>query len=117
MRYKGSLTVEAALIMPAILGIIVLFLYTAMFAHDECAAGYACQTVCAGAVYEDEKESLVEDSIRSSLSQNMILDHDMTITVDFDESCITARVEIERPLIGGTFVYTARAYNLFCPNY
>ena len=117
MKYKGSLTVEAALIMPGILGIIVLFLYMAMFAYDECATGYVCQTVCAGAAYEDEEDSLIEDRIRSGLLQCMILDHDMTITVDSDKNRITAQVEITRPVIGGTFVYTARAYKLFCPNY
>ena len=117
MKYKGSFTVEAALIVPGILGIIVLFLYTAMFAYDECEAGYVCQTICAKAVYEEEEESLVEERLISSLSQKMMLDHDITVIVDSDESCITALVKIDRPLIGGTFEYTAKAYKLFCPNY
>ena len=51
-KVKGSFTVEAALIMPVILGVIVLSDYISMFAYDRCVIEYVCQSVCADAAFD-----------------------------------------------------------------
>ena len=117
-KEDGSFTVEAALIMPVILGIIVLFIYIVMLAHDRCTIAYICETACAKAVYEKEDpEGYAEDRIRSGLSDKLILDHDTRISVCSDKVALIAVVEADETVINGQYVYTAKAYKLFCPKY
>lgn len=116
MRYKGSFTVEAALIMPMILGIIVLFVYIAMFAHDRCALEYICQGACAMAVYEPECETAARNAA-SELSDRLILDWDTDIDVKEEEDLLILRIEARVPLFDRVFTHTAKAYKHFYPKY
>lgn len=96
MRYKGSFTVEAALIMPVILGVIVLFIYLGMFAHDRCTIRYVCQMAAVDAVYEKgDQEAFVKDTVRYELENRLILDWDVKTQVISDESDIYVSVRAE----------------------
>lgn len=102
MKYKGSFTVEAALIIPMILGIIVLFLYLAMYAHDRCALQYAAQSgKNAGQILADQ----------------LILDWDTDISTYSDNESITVRIEAKTPFSGRTYLHEASVYKHFRPNY
>ncbi len=118
IRKRGSFTVEAALIMPMILGVIVLFIYIAMFAHDRCVLEYACQTASARAAYdrsdpEEEAERIMELNTRSSL----ILNWDMDMHASADETVVTAYIEATPPVLNITYTHSASAYGYFCPKY
>ena len=106
MRYKkeGSFTIEAALIMPFVLGIIMLFIYIGMFAFDRCTIEYVCQeTVCAAVYDNNDSENEATERILSNLSERLILDWDMA--------------EAKTDLFNRTFVHTAKAHKHFCPKY
>lgn len=78
-HYQGSFSVEAALIMPLTLGVIILSLYLGIFSHDKMVmeyslikAGSVCNEYIMDEKYERENlknqlEEIVEESIESSL--------------------------------------------------
>ena len=117
-KAEGSFTVEAALIMPIILGIIVLFIYIAMTAHDRCTIGYICETVCLEAVNEgDDPERYAEEQIEKALAQKLILIHETNISANKDEMMLTVTVSAGETLFGRPYVYKAKAFKHFCPKY
>ena len=117
-KAKGSFTVEAALIMPVILGIIVLFIYIAMTAHDRCTIGYICETVCLEAVNEgDDPERYAEEQIEKALAQKLILNHETDISTVSDDNLLTVTVSAGETLFGRPYVYKAKACKHFCPKY
>ncbi len=118
MRYKGSFTIEAALIMPVILGVIVLFVRIGMICMDSCTMEYACQTACSSAVYEyGNEENAAEEQIRQILDSKLLCDWDCEINVSSDARSITATVIADPPLFSKPLVRTAGANKHFCPNY
>lgn len=98
MRYKGSFTIEAALIMPMILGIIVLFIYASMYSHDRCVLEYAVNS----------EESGFED--------RLILKWDTQVTVREEDECYITEITAQTVLFGKC-IHTGRAYKHFCPKY
>lgn len=117
MRYKGSFTVEAALIMPMILGVIVLFIYIAMFAHDRCALEYICQSACAGAVYEPECSKAAHRTADLRLENALILEWDTEVEVTEEGDLLILTVKARVPLFDRVFTHTAKAYKHFYPKY
>ena len=118
MRYRGSFTIEAALIMPMILGIIVLFIYIAMFAHDRCAIEYVCETACAMSVYEKgQYESHAKDYAIKGLSDRLILKWDTDVRSYSDELNLYTEIEASSPVVNRLYIYKARANKHFCPKY
>lgn len=121
VREKGSFTVEAALIMPVILGIIVLFINAAMIFYDRCVIEYICQTACARAVYDAGEEEPVEEYIKRQLEEKLVTGYETDIVTDSDETSVmtvvTATVRTPGQLYGRTFIHKARAYKHFCPKY
>ena len=116
-HYTGSFTIEAALIMPMILGVIVLFINISMVSFDRCAIEYICHTACLDAVYEEDSDLWAEDYIRTQLDKRLICKWDTDVTVYSDEEAVTARVEAKPRVFDRTFVYTVKANKLFCPKY
>ena len=117
-KEDGSFTVEAALIMPVILGIIVLFIYIAMTAHDRCTIGYICETVCLEAANEgDDPERYAEEHIQSALEQRLILNHVTDISAVSEDNLLTVTVSAGETLFGRPYVYKAKAFKHFCPKY
>lgn len=57
-KYNGSFTVEAALVIPLILAVIVSFLHIAMFCHDKAALSYLGERACLVAVYEHDENQI-----------------------------------------------------------
>ena len=101
MRYKGSFTVEAALIMPVVLGVIVLFLYMAMFLHDRCVVQYACQQTALEAVYEEDGfEAFAKDFADNAISGKLILDWDYTADISSDDGSVSVKISArpQKPL-------------------
>ena len=93
MRCKGSLTVEAALIMPVVLGVIVLFLYMAMYLHDRCAIQYVCQQAALEAVYrEGDFEAFAGEFADNELEKKLILDWDRETYVSSDNGSISVKI-------------------------
>ena len=116
MRCKGSFTIEAALIMPVILGIIVLFLYIAMFAHDRCAIEYICQSAALYGADESDPDKAAEYA-HDRLNSGLILDWNTQIGAQSDEKCVILTIDGAPPVFPGTYRHTVKAYKHFCPKY
>ena len=118
MRYRGSFTVEAALIMPMILGVIVLFIYIGMFMFDRCTIEYICQQASCTAVREggDIEDAAVRYA-QKEISERLILDWDTEIHTAFDDRSLLTTIEAKCPLFDMTFTHSARAPGHFCPKY
>ena len=116
-RRKGSFTVEAALIMPVILGITVLFIYISMFCFDRFTIQYVSQMACLYAAYETDPESFAKEQIEGELEKRLICRWDTKITVSSDNIGITAVVDANPEIFGGRYEHTARANKHFCPDY
>ena len=114
---RGSFTVEAALIMPVVLGVIVTFIYIAMFCHDRCAIEYACRVSSAKAAYDTDPELTAAMVSERNLDRFLILDWDTGIETDYDDETVTTRIEATCPVIYRTFIHSASAYRHFCPKY
>lgn len=115
-KKQGSFTVEAALIMPVILGVIVLFIYIACFLFDRCTIEYAVRTACMMGVYEEGRYS-AKECIDSILSQKLILDWDTRAEVCEDDDTLTVTVLAVPKLYMKRFIHSAYALKHFCPNY
>lgn len=98
MRYKGSFTIEAALIMPMILGIIVLFIYASMYSHDRCVLEYAVQS----------GESVIPD--------RLMLKWDTSVEVQEEDEYRITELTAQTALFGKC-IHRAKAYKHFCPKY
>ena len=104
--------------MPLILGVIVLFLYIAMFVHDRCAMEYVCQAAVAGAVYSGkEATDAAEEYIDDNLSKRLTGRWETMIKVYEDDESVTAQIEATTPLFGKAFLHSATANKHFCPKY
>ena len=117
IRKRGSFTVEAALIMPVILGVIVTFIYIAMFCHDRCVIEYSCRVSFAKAAYDTDPEQTAAVVSEQNLERFLILDWDTGIDTDYDNETVTTRVEATCPVINRTFIHRAAAYRHFRPKY
>ncbi|MCR5591681.1 MAG: hypothetical protein K6F73_09140 [Lachnospiraceae bacterium] len=118
LKADGSFTIEAALIMPIILGIIVLFIYIAMHSYDLCVIEYVCEKTCIDAVREvfsDETEA--EDRASSELESRLIGKWDADIRVHSDDMAVYTEIEARSLLFSGAWTYTSLAYKHFLPNY
>ena len=115
-KKQGSFTVEAALIMPVILGVIVLLIYIACFLFDRCTIEYAVRTACMMGVYEEGRYS-VEQHIDSVLSPKLILDWDTQAEIIEDDNRLTVTVSAVPKLYMKRFIHSAYALKHFCPNY
>ena len=117
IRTRGSFTVEAALLMPVILGVIVTFMYIAMFCHDRCVIEYSCRVSSAKAVYDTDPELTAATVSEQYMDRFLILDWDTGIDTDYDDEIVTTRVEATCPVINRTFIHRAWAYRHFRPKY
>ncbi len=117
MRYKGSFTIEAALVIPMILGVMVLFIYASMFAHDRCAMEYICQSACARAVYTPDCTEEARRSADSRLAEALMLDWDTDVCAREENDLLILDVEARVWLFDRSFTHTAKAYKHFCPKY
>ncbi len=118
MRHRGSFTVEAALIMPVILGVIVMFIYAGMFLFDRCSFEYICQQASFSAAGEGgDIETKAEEYVRNELSKRLILDWDTDIRIYSDERVLITTIEAGNDLFAGSFIHTARTNRHFCPKY
>ena len=118
MRYRGSFTVEAALIMPMILGVIVLFIYLGMFMLDRCTIEYICQQASCTAVKEDgDMEAAAGRYAEEEISERLLLNWDTDIRTSSDERSLLTTIEARCPLFNGSFTHSARAEKHFCPKY
>lgn len=104
-KAKGSFTVEAALTMPVILGVIVLSVYISMFAYDRCVIEYVCQTVCADAAFDLPGEEDIEEEVRSRLCDRLAGNWDIEITTDHDDHFAYVTVNAQTPLFGRMFTH------------
>ena len=116
-REKGSFTVEAALIMPVILSIIVLFINAALVFYDRCVMEYVCQMACNAAVYDSEGENAAEEYIRQHLSEDLILKWDYSIRTEAGSDHIGAGIWASGPFFDRIYVHEAKACKHFCPKY
>ena len=117
IRKRGSFTVEAALIMPVILGVIVTVIYIAMFCHDRCVIEYSCRVSSAKAAYDTDPEQTAAVVSEQNLGRFLILDWDTGIDTDYDDETVTTRVEATCPVINRAFIHRATAYRHFRPKY
>ncbi len=116
-RELGSFTIEAALIMPMILGVIVLFINITFVSFDRCAIEHTCRIACADAVYEDDADIWAEEKIRADLNKKLIRKWETNVSVYSDDETVTATVEAKTGVFDKTYLYTATAYKHFCPKY
>ncbi len=116
-REKGSFTVEAALLMPMILGVTVLFIYISMFCFDRCTILYVSDLACLSALNEPDPETYAKASIDTELSKKLICRWDTDISVSSDETGITASIRANAAIFGGVYEYKVRANKHFRPDY
>ena len=118
LRYRGSFTVEAALIMPMILGVIVLFIYIGMFMFDRCTIEYICQQASfeAANAGEDIQRS-AEAYAMDEISKRLILKWDTNIRTYCDERSVIMTIEAKNVIFDRAFIHTARTVRHFCPKY
>ncbi len=112
----GSFTVEAALIIPFILGVIVLFLYAAMFGYDRCVTEYVCRMGCLMEALSERDAAEIEEAVQSDLSGRLILDWDTDVTVTVDDERITVEITAVS-FFDRAYTYTAFAGRHFRPKY
>lgn len=93
-RAKGSHTVEAALIMPMVIGIILFVFYLCIYAYDRVVIHYAVISVLYEDTYrpEDNMEEIMPQEIRDKISSNSIYDWD--IQVDVTSNLYDTEVEL-----------------------
>ncbi len=103
--------------MPMILGITVLFLYIAMFAHDRCAIEYICQTSCAKSVYEPDHRAIAEETAENALSGKLILEWDTDVSAEETKEALILTIYAKNRLYDRVYRHTATAYKHFCPKY
>lgn len=71
---KGSYTVEAALIIPIILGVFVLLIYILFYYHDKnIVAGAAYETLVVGVGRKEYKEEELEEFFQERIKGKMLL--------------------------------------------
>ena len=116
-KARGSFTVEAALIMPVILGVIVTFIYIAMYCHDRCIIEYVSTIACERAVYEDDPEKSATEYVLSKLPNSLMCGWETDVTSYSDESGIFVEVEASTPVFGRTSVHKVGACKHFLPRY
>ena len=117
-KQKGSFTVEAALIMPVILGVIVMFIYIGMFMFDRCTIVYICQQAsCAAVSKGDDIERSAEEYALNEISGRLLLDWDINIRAYSDERSVYTSIEAKNTRFGSTFTHTGRTDRHFCPKY
>ena len=118
MRYRGSFTVEAALIMPVVLGVIVLFIYSGMLLYDRCMIRSVCSEACFEGVYSSsDPDTAAEGYVQNVLPSRLILEWDTRTEVFSDENLLTVRITAKSRLFDGAFVHTAKAFKHFSPKY
>ena len=117
IKSEGSFTVEAALIMPLILGIIVLFIYIPMFALDRCTIEHTVRMACINAVYARCEEDAAEEYIDSHLPRDLMLRWDIETAVTSDDELISVTVDGTSGLFGKHFIHSGAAVKHFCPKY
>ena len=115
-KSAGSFTVEAALIMPLILGVIVLFIYIPMFFFDRCTIEHAVAMACLDAVYSDGEEPDVQDAV-TGLEGDLLLKWDINTEVYSDDETITVTAQASPALLKSHFIHRSSALKHFCPNY
>ena len=103
--------------MPVILGVIVLFIYISMYAHDRCAICYVCSAACAMSVYEEDCEDAAEKYIKDALGNRLILEWETDIKTYSDEMSVYAAVRARSVYFDRTYDHVAKAYKHFCPKY
>ncbi len=117
-KKKASFTVEAALIMPVILGVIVLFIYYAMILHDRCAIEYVCRIAAEDAVNSGEESvEFIKRDISDRLDRVLILKWDTDITAGSDEDSTDVTVSAVQLLINRSYLYSITAKKHFLPKY
>lgn len=117
-KIKGSFTVEAAFIMPVILGIIMMFIYAAIFSHDRCAIEYVATMAAEDAVSANEcSDELIERDITKRLDEILILDWDRDISVYTDENHVDVEIIALSQYFNRASTYNIRANKHFLPNY
>lgn len=114
---KGSFTVEAALIMPVILGTTVLFINAAMVFYDRCTMEFICQMACQRAVYDSEAEMSIDEDITDQLSEKLILNWDTAVETNSDDEYISAQITASGRFFNSIFIHKAKACKHFCPKY
>ena len=115
LKKEGSFTIEAALIMPVILGVIVLFIYIAMYSYDRCVIEYVCQSAASRAVREGEE--MAAGYAEAELYARLICRWVTKIEFSSDEEGLTAEIEAYLPAFGREFTHASTAYEQFLPKY
>ena len=100
IRKRGSFTVEAALIMPVILGVIVTFIYIAMFCHDRCVIEYSCRVSSAKAAYDTDPEQTAAVVSEQNLGRFLILDWDTIYPQSNGIQTLSPKVLTQTPQFG-----------------
>ena len=103
--------------MPVILGVIVLFIYISMYAHDRCAICYVCFEACARSVYEEDCENAAKEFITDELGNRLILEWETKIKTYSDETGVYAEVKARTGYFDRTCDHEAMAYKHFYPKY
>ena len=100
-KYSGSFTVEAAFVMPVVLGIILLILYLCIYTHDKAVMEYAaikaCERCCEEAKKNKDEDSgyltgLAREQIEEITDKGLIGNWDEDVKVSFEGEEIKASI-------------------------
>ncbi|MCR5358236.1 MAG: pilus assembly protein [Lachnospiraceae bacterium] len=87
---KGSLTIELSLIMPVILGLLVIIIFTGFILHDKCLVNKACLSAALRGSQETDEAKAMDVAgmaINEVIPERLLCrwDYDTTVDVGEDE--------------------------------
>jgi hypothetical protein len=93
---KGSLTIELTLLMPFILGLFILIIFSGFILHDKCVVNKACLSAALRGSEEDEDDQAINrayEALDEVIPEHLIGKWDYSTQVDIgeDEVRITFR--------------------------
>ncbi|MBO4375606.1 MAG: pilus assembly protein [Lachnospiraceae bacterium] len=97
IKYKGSYTVEASLLFPFILSVIILLMYISFFMHDKCVMNQSAYQAALRAsrvkTGENEVMGTAERAAGELMNKTVLATSDVTHSIDISGSEVQVRYE------------------------
>lgn len=107
MKYKGSYTVEAACLLPLILGVIVMLIYLGLYLHDRTILSEtAYMAALKGSFLENASNSEIEHEMHSECenvlenNQFVLNNKNIKVTAESQSVSVTLSGQMEYPTLG-----------------
>jgi len=108
MKMKGSLTIEAALLMPFVLATMIILIYLAFYLHDQAvltSCAYEAAIMGSHEQSEDEIEQVIEEKIKELTTNRLLGTIDVKNQINVDNKVIMIRFEGNFKLSGMQMIH------------